>query len=186
MQVTGVLAAILPAVGLQRFDALVGIEAGMLYENDPELRLAALLPDDPAAVGRAAERLRLSNAQRDRLMAAVTPEPRIVPWLSPREVRRTVYRGGVRAFHDRVKLAWAALSQPKLASQWRQLLAQGESWDMPEFPLTGADAIAVGLPQGPLVGKALQEVEDWWVDEDFPLDRALALAQLSRVALAVS
>jgi poly(A) polymerase len=185
MQSTGVLAAILPSPGLERFDALVGIELGKLYENDPELRLAALLPEDVAEVARVAERLRLSNAQRERLLAAVAPQPRIVPWLSPREARRAVYRVGVRAFHDRVKLAWAASANPKLASQWRKLLALGESWTAPDFPVTGEDAIAAGLAQGPLVGRALKEVEDWWVDEDFPEERALALAQLGRVVLAL-
>lgn len=185
MHGVGVLAAILPTAGLDRFDALVGIERTILYENDPELRLAALLPDDPAEVARAVERLRLSNAQRDRLTAALAREPRIVPWLSPREVRRAVYRIGVRAFHDRVKLAWATAVKPKLAGQWRKLLALGESWTAPEFPLTGEDAIAAGLAQGPLVGRVLKEVEDWWVDEDFPQDRAQALAQLDRVVLAL-
>jgi poly(A) polymerase len=185
MHGAGVLSAILPTAGLERFDALVGIERTILYENDPELRLAALLPDDPAEAARAVERLRLSNAQRDRLTAALAREPRIVPWLSPREVRRAVYRIGVRAFHDRVKLAWAAQVKPKLAGQWRKLLALGESWTAPEFPLTGEDAIAAGLAQGPLVGRVLKEVEDWWVDEDFPLDRAQALAQLGRVVLAL-
>ena len=186
MQETGVLAAILPDCGLQRFEALVGIETGKLYENDPDLRLAALLPDDAAVVGRTAERLRLSNAQRDRLLDACAREPRIVPWLSPRQVRRTVYRAGVRAFHDRVKLAWAAADQPKIAGLWRQLLGQGESWTAPEFPLTGDDALAAGLPHGPLIGRALKEVEDWWVDQDFPSDRKAALTQLGRVAVAIS
>ena len=185
MHGAGVLAAILPTAGLERFDALVGIERGILYESDPELRLASLLPDDPEQVARSIERLRLSNAQRDRLTAALAREPRIVPWLSPREVRRTVYRVGLRAFHDRVKLAWAGAARPKLASQWRKLLALGESWTAPEFPLTGEDAIAAGLTQGPLVGRALKEVEDWWVDEDFPAERAGALDQLARVVLAL-
>jgi poly(A) polymerase len=186
MRSTGVLAAILPDEGLDRFDALVRIERDKLYENDPELRLAALLPDDVAVAARVAERLRLSNAQRDRLLAAAAGEPRIVPWLSPREVRRAVYRSGVKTVHDRIKLAWAATPhRPKLDSQWRKLLALAESWPAPEFPLSGEDAIAAGLPQGPLIGRVLKEVEDWWVDEDFPVDRALALAQLHRVVLAL-
>ncbi len=40
------------------------IETEMLFTEDALLRLAALLPDDPATAAALAERLRLSNAQR--------------------------------------------------------------------------------------------------------------------------
>jgi poly(A) polymerase len=43
--------------------------------------------------------------------------------------------------------------------------------------------MAAGVPEGPLVGQILREVEDWWIDEDFPADRRLALQQLGAVAL---
>ena len=47
MSATGVLSSILPSVkSLARFEALVGIETEQLFENDPVLRLAALIPDD--------------------------------------------------------------------------------------------------------------------------------------------
>ena len=46
MAATGVLSIILPeAQGLDRFDRLVGIEVDQLFQCDPDLRLAALLPD---------------------------------------------------------------------------------------------------------------------------------------------
>jgi poly(A) polymerase len=183
---TGVLAAVLPgAAGLARFDRLVQIERAILIENDPELRLAALLPSDPKAVAATAERLRLSNAQRDRLAAAAGAQPRIASWMSAREVRRAVHQQGVRAFYDRVKLAWAASDREATAPQWRALLAQAESWSSPEFPVTGEDALAAGVPKGPRVGQVLREVEDWWIDHDFPEDRAAALEKLRLVAQAI-
>jgi poly(A) polymerase len=108
MAVSGVLTIVLPEAGpLTRFDRLVEIETEQLFENDPELRLAALLPDDAETVAVAGARLRLSNALRDRLLALLPGEVRIVSWLSPREARRAVYRLGPQAFRDRVKLAWA-------------------------------------------------------------------------------
>src|SRR5207245_2469898 len=86
MAETGVLAVVLPeAKSLARFEALVEIETEILFSEDAELRLAALLPDDPAVAARAALRLRLSNAQRDRLVAALTPEPPLVSWMSPKQ-----------------------------------------------------------------------------------------------------
>jgi poly(A) polymerase len=182
MAETGVLGAILPCVkGLGRFEALVEIERGM-NENDPELRLAALVPQDRPTAEQAAERLRLSNAQRDRLCAAVGTSPRITSWMSPRQVRAAVYRIGHEPFFDRVKLAWAASANSKSAPQWRALLTLAESWARPQFPLSGEDAMAAGVPEGPLVGQVLREVEDWWIEEDFPAERPLALQQLETVA----
>ena len=182
MSETGVLAAILPFVkGLERLNALVEIERSM-QENDPELRLAALIPQDRPTAELVAERLRLSNAQRDRLCAAVGQAPRITSWMSPRQVRAAVYRLGHEPFFDRVKLAWAASGKPQTAPQWRALLTLAEGWTKPEFPVTGEDAKAAGAPEGPLVGQVLHEVEEWWVDEDFPADRRLALQQLEAVA----
>ena len=183
MAATSVLGACLPFVkDLKRLEGMVEIEAG-LGEIDAELRLAAMIPQDVKIAELAAERLRLSNAQRDRLAAAMGSEPRMVSWMSPRQLRRAVYRLGKGAFADRAKLAWAGSANRKAAEpQWRALLAQAESWERPEFPVGGEDAKAAGLPPGPLVGQALREVEDWWIDEDFPPQRELVLDRLKRVA----
>jgi poly(A) polymerase len=109
MRQTGVLEVILPGpLDLRRFEALVGVEAGELGEADPLLRLAALLPDDPGGGARTAGRLRLSNAERDRLEAALTPAPDLVPGLAGPEAHAAIYRLGAQAFRDRVKLGWAA------------------------------------------------------------------------------
>ncbi len=177
---TGVLAAVLPGVtALERFEKLVGIEVEQLVETDAELRLAALLP--PGTAKAMAERLRLSNAQRDRLVAADTTVPRIVSWMSAREARRVVYGIGLRAFTDRVKLGWAA-GKASAAPQWRSLLGLAETWSPPPLPVTGADVAAAGVPKGPLVGEVLREVEAWWIDQDFTDDREQALQRLKAVA----
>ncbi len=114
-------------------------------------------------------------------MAAVGREPRITAWMSPRQVRRAVYRLGHGAFRDRVELAWAATSVEAKAPLWRTLLTIAESWTAPVFAVTGEDVMAAGAPEGPLVGQVLREIEDWWVDEDFPADRALAMERVGTV-----
>ena len=183
MAQTGVLAVALPeAQGLERFERLVGIETEMLFTEDALLRLAALLPDDPATATALAERLRLSNAQRDRLVAALSPQPRLVSWMSPKETRKLVYRLGAQALCDRVTLAWAASDRPKAAPQWRALLPTAQSWTPPRFPLTGDEVLAAGVPKGPLVGEVMREVEDWWVDNDFPDDKLALIERLKAVA----
>ena len=183
MAAAGILGAVLPhAQGLARFEGLVGIETEQLFQCEPLLRLAALLPDDPAVGLATAEALRLSNAQRDRLATALGTEPRIVSWMSPREARRAVYRLGAEAFCDRVLLAWAASDRAAATIQWRALLPMAQTWPRPVFPLSGDEVLAAGVPKGPLVGQILREVEDWWIDHDFTDDKLSLVEQLKAVA----
>jgi len=110
MAATGVLSAVLPQVkALTRFETLVAIESEHFFDIDAELRLASLLPDDATVVQDTAERLRLSNALKDRLVAAAGHEPRIVSWISPREARRALHRPGRRTFADRGQPARAGV-----------------------------------------------------------------------------
>ena len=183
MAQTGVLAVVLPeAQGLDRFERLVTIETEMLFTEDALLRLAALMPDDPAKAAALAERLRLSNAQRDRLIAALTPEPPLVSWMSPKETRRLVYRLGAQALCDRVTLSWAASDRPAATTQWRALLPTAQSWTPPRFPLSGEEVMAAGVAKGPLVGEVMREVEAWWVENDFITDKLALIERLKAVA----
>jgi poly(A) polymerase len=178
----GVLGEVLPApIDLARFEGLVAIEDENLFENEPVLRLAALLPDDQVGAVQFAERLRLSNAERDRIAAALAPTPAFKSWMSPREIRRALYRLGAQPFRDRAKLAWARANRTATTPQWRGMIALGEGWSPPTFPLTGEDVIAAGAPKGPLVGQVLREVEDWWVDHDFIDDRMSTIEKLKAV-----
>ena len=177
MAATGVLSIILPqAQGISRFERLVGIEVDQLFQCDADLRLASLLPDDPEAGARTAAALRLSNTQRDRLVAMLGTDQRIVSWMSPREARRAVYRLGVDTFCDRVLLAWSNIDHPSVTPQWRALLPMAQSWPKPTFPLTGEQVIAAGVPKGPLVGAVMREVEEWWIDHDF-LDDPMSMVE---------
>jgi poly(A) polymerase len=180
---TGVLEMILPEpIAMARFKGLVEIEADQLFESDAVLRLAALLPDDQLVGARVAEALRLSNADRDRIVAALAPSPALKSWMSPKEIRRAVYREGAKAFRDRAKLAWAASGRTAVTPQWRGMIALAEGWVRPEFPLTGEDVMAAGVPKGPMVGQVLREVEDWWIDQDFLDDKLSAIEKLKAVA----
>ena len=180
---TGVLGEVLPApIDLARFNGVVAIEEDQLFENDPVLRLAALLPDDQIGAVQFAERLRLSNAQRDRISAALSPTPAFKSWMSPREIRRNLYRLGPEPFRDRAKLAWARAGRTATTPQWRGMIALGEGWSAPAFPLTGEDVIAAGVPKGPMVGQVLREVEEWWIDHDFIDDKLSTIEKLKSVA----
>lgn len=181
MASSGVLSVVLPdATGLTRFDALVRIETEQLFTNDPLLRLAALLKNSPDAARATAERLRLSNADRDRLVSAFGIEP-VVSWIGPREVRRAIWRDGAGPLRDRVMLDWAASTRPAAATQWRALLPMIDSWPRPKFPLSGHEIEAAGVTPGPMLGKVMREVEAWWIDSDFSDDKLSMIERLKAV-----
>ncbi|NEX93163.1 CCA tRNA nucleotidyltransferase [Caulobacter sp. 17J65-9] len=175
---TGVWTAAVPVeANLARFEAMVSIDP------DPELRLSALLPDDPELDASLAENLRMSNAQRDRLVAALPSGPAVNLDMSEPAARAAIYRLGTRTFTDRVKRAWAESPQDSRPAQ--ALLDLAASWNAPRFPLGGADAKAAGVPHGPAVGRLLRQTEDWWVEHDFPEDGARErLEALAREAAA--
>ncbi len=184
MAATGVLSVLLPEVqSLARFEGLVEIETGQLFTCDPALRLAALLPDDVGVVETAGKRLRLSNGLRERLIAGVsTPDVRIISWMSPREIRRAIYRLGAAAFKDRVMLGWASAERPVTYPQWRMLLVYPDTWTVPDFPITASEIKAANVPEGPLFGQVRREVETWWIDLDFTDDKLAAIERLKAVA----
>ncbi len=182
MAACGILPEILPfSVNLPRLENLVLIDAQNQFPADPILRLAALLPDSGDAARQLGERLKLSGAERARLEALCRVEEKIPAHLSAADVRRLLYRIGVARFRDRVLLSWAASPRGAAAIQWRMLLSIADGWHKPRFPLTGREAMAAGVAEGPEVGKVLALVEEWWLERDFLPDEAALLEKLKSV-----
>ncbi len=168
----------------QRLDALCTLEADLMLPVDAMTRVAAALTDQESAKA-LARRLKLSNEERDRLVAALGDDVKLTSYMSLREMRRAIYSLGNEAFRDRVMLAWADAGGEK-AQQWRALLAHGQMWTPPRLPLTGDEVMAAGVPAGPKVGVVLREVEAWWIDSDFPDDKLSIIERLKAVAQGLS
>lgn len=167
-----------------RLDALVSIEADLMLPVDAMTRVAAALSDREAAAC-LARRLKLSNEERARLLGALGEDQKIVSHLSLREMRRAIYRHGNEAFRDRVMLAWAGAGGAK-AQAWRALVAHAQMWTPPKLPLSGDEVMAAGVPRGPKVGLVLREVEEWWIDADFPDDKLSVIERLKAVAQGIA
>jgi poly(A) polymerase len=185
MERSGVRARALPELTeTTRLARLIALENDLFLPIDALTRIAAGLRD-PAAAQALSRRLKVSNEEGKRLDAALSTKERIVSFLSQREVRRTLYRLGRTAFEDRVKLAWAADDKSSTTAQWRAMLAIAAAWERPKLPLGGDDVVAAGVSPGPKVGKVLREVEEWWIDADFPEDRLSIVERLKAVAQAL-
>ena len=149
--------------GTARLKALIARED----TPDPLRRLAAIVSPPATAV---AKRLKLSTQQSLRLQLML--EPAVPGDLENR--RAALYRLGTSLFIDRVLLEGP--------DDWRAALALARTWTPPELPISGADALALGMKPGPQVGALLDAVERWWIAGDFSADRAACLAELKRLA----
>ena len=177
MAATGILSEVLPGeLNIVRLERLVAIDGTNFFQPDAILRLAALLPDRAAAAHEIADRWKLSNADRDRLADIAGNTDKIVSYLSIKEVRKLLYKLEIARFKDRVLLKWAEDPKETNFIQWRALLAMADAWQRPKFPLDGGNVMAAGVPQGPLIGKILAEVEEWWIESDF-IDDEFSLAE---------
>lgn len=151
MEEAGVLGAVLPE-GADPARLAWLIEAGA--PDDPLLRLAALLTGDAVALS---ARLRLSAAERDRLVALrAGPVPR--PGQDDAALRRLLADETRELLIDR---AWLAGGD---APDWIALRARLAALPRPVFPLEGRDVLALGEPEGPRVGVLLRAVRQWWLD----------------------
>ena len=185
MAASGILSELLPgALDIVRLERLAAIDAGAFFTPDPVLRLAALLPADRAVAQAVARKLKLSNAHADRLEDVAGASEKIVSYLSVKEVRKLLYRLGAQRFRDRVFLKWAEDPKATNAVNWRMLLEVGATWQRPKFPLTGREVMLAGVPEGPLIGEILAEVEEWWIDADFIEDEFSLAERLKAIVQA--
>ncbi|MGH7026391.1 CCA tRNA nucleotidyltransferase [Brevundimonas sp.] len=158
MDRAGVLGRVVPEpTGLALFEAMTDLS------GDPVQRLSTLLPVDPVQAAEVARRLRLSNAQCDRLVEAVSGEATMA--LTEPQARAAIYRDGRQAFEDRVLRAWAAGGD---ADGARRLLALAQDWSRPSLPVGGRDLAKLGLAPGPETGRVLKAFEADWIADDFP------------------
>ena len=151
---------------LGRFEGLCRLFVPDGRSAEPLLRLASLLPD--ASAQHTADRLRLSRAERDRVIGAVTAAAELCGEGAAPDRHRTalhMYRLGRERLLDGVLLSAADASEP---APWMKAYAHAARMALPRFPLAGRDVIAAGVAPGPQVGAVLRAVEARWIAEGFP------------------
>src|SRR5262249_26196346 len=173
MQQDGVLAVILPeARGLDRLRHMIPIEP----ERDPLRRLAALIETDAAGTEALAERLRFSNAWRDRLKGLASPWP-VEPQGAAHAQRRALYRLGAERYRGVVLFQAAGGAMGRHPPRGGPLPPPGRGAPPPPPPPLGATPPRPS-PPGARVGRLLDAVRNCWEAGDFPADRTQCLARL--------
>jgi poly(A) polymerase len=147
----GVLQAVVPeGTGVSTLSRIVARGA----PADPLLRMAALLTGDELAF---AARLKLSLAERDRLIASRSA-PLARPENDAAVLRRLLADTPAEVLVDRT---WLAGGDGPI---WNALRDRLRALPVPVFPLEGRDVVALGVPPGPRVGEVLRVARAWWLD----------------------
>jgi poly(A) polymerase len=187
MRQSGVLSRVLPETekwGIDAIHALIRTEQDLGWPADPLLRLASLVPPDAARMTALAERLRLSNAEAQRLAAWAMAEP-LAPAMTEATLAGRLYRADSQAIVDRLRLSLASARGKAVqetgslmdAGGYARLLTYAETWTKPVFPIRGADLKDIGATDGPQLGALLKTLEKAWIESGFALDRETLLAQ---------
>ncbi|MFZ4381756.1 MAG: CCA tRNA nucleotidyltransferase [Sandarakinorhabdus sp.] len=168
MLAAGIFRPVLPELSDARLPVLattIAAEAAAAVPVAWERRLAALLPaGDTSTAADVVARLKLSNPQRARIVAAVQP-PAPPPHLA------AAYGDGAQAVVDRLLIAGhAGAAQPLIG------------WQRPRLPASGKDIIARGVAPGPAVAQRLGVFERAWVAAGFPGDAAIIADMLDAAA----
>ncbi len=156
-----------------RLKRMIDIAAARALAPDAILNLGALgvLVAEDAA--RLRERLRLLNAEADRLAVAATAlaglHGRATP-PGPGFLREFLFRHGRQGALDAILLAQAeasvAADDPAWLSAWRFLSDTPE----PRLPFSGADLMSRGVPAGRAMGEMLKRLQAAWIRAGFPGD----------------
>jgi poly(A) polymerase len=173
MAEAGLLGAVLGGVPLlASYENTVKAEAALGVAADAVRRLGALGVYVSEDAERLAERLRLSNAEAERLKA-LDRWWRVSPAGGDHAARALLYQFGPESFVDRVLIAWSRSRAGAADQTWRELARLPQLWTAPVFPLKAADLMSRGLAAGPVLGAALRLAEELWIEAGFPSDRAV-------------
>jgi poly(A) polymerase len=160
--------------------AMMHAEEACGLAPDPLRRLGALAVLISEDAERLWQRLRLTNAEHERLLSMADGWWRIAPHGDDIGARALLYRLGPRHFTDRALLAFARGAAGD-EQPWADLAMLPQRWTAPAFPLKAADLMARGVPKGPALGAALRAAEDAWIMAGFPMDMP-ALAAIAASA----
>ncbi|WP_343528326.1 CCA tRNA nucleotidyltransferase [Sphingomonas sp.] len=151
----GIFRAVIPEIdasGSERLARLAEREAMAGVMPDAVRRLAALLP--PEAAEPVGARLKLSNADRKRLIAATAGA-------GDEGSRALAYRAGVAGAIDRLLLSGESVEAIR-------------DWTPPALPITGGALVERGVRKGPDVARLLRQIETRWIAEGFPGESRVA------------
>ena len=155
-------------------------------EPDAIRHLGAVVETDRAGAKAISERLKLSGRDARRLADLCDPPVVVNPDMGELAENRALRKFGHALVKDLALINWARemADNPRLPRErkeaWVALLEKCQSWQDPEFPISGRDVLSLGIARGPAVGEVLDRVEEWWENGNYRADRQACLERLEK------
>ncbi len=182
MRTTGILGGVLPETHKWGTDAIPGmlrLEQEHEWAADPLFRLMGMVRPDVETMQKLAKRMTFSNAETARMIDwADAPLPK--PDLEEGEFAKLLYRNSQQGILDKMRLEVVHLvnrDDEAAAQKMLELLNFAAQWTKPSLPLKGQDLLNNGAEAGPELGKALNRLEESWIESGFTKTKAELLSE---------
>lgn len=119
-------------------------------------RFAALIKPADQYADKIASRLKFSNAMRKSLLKRLSEHH-----IDPQDYRHVAFKFGKDIAIDQILLHSHNIDIG-------HGIADLKNWDIPSFTISGGELIKRGLPAGPIVSTALQQIKNDWIQAGFP------------------
>lgn len=162
---------------VQSFTRIAAIEQNLGLDADPILRLAVLTANsqNESAIPK---RLRLSSDEAEQYRSVIASQGDVDASSGEAARRVLLFHLGADDYRRAVLAAWAGSHHPVDDPNWRRDVLLPQRWTPPDVPVRGADILARGIPQGPLIGKIVADFTNWWKANDFSSDVTAQAAAL--------
>lgn len=182
MNDSGLLTRVLASVAnLAPLERLVAIEQTLALPAAAMRRLGVMAVTIVEDAERLRDRLRLTNAEFDRLISIAEDWWRGPPPTVNR-ARAMLYEAGPENFTDHALVGWARSHAAVNDPAWTAYATLPRHWSAPVFPLRAADFLTRGVAKGPALGAALATAERAWIAAGFPTEPS-AIAQIADQAV---
>ena len=168
----------------ENFKNLIEIESRIGAVPNPIIRLSTLIGSSLEKTNYFINSFPLSKTDSTELLKLSSLNKKIVSYLSMKEVRYLLYKLGKTEFQNQIIINWSRDTQNKNEVNWRSLYEVADNWTKPDFGISPKDIINMGIEQGPMVGRIMSEVEDWWAENDFIDDKFSLIERLKAIVQA--
>jgi poly(A) polymerase len=179
MLTNDILETLLPeASNVEGLELLVALEQREAIKPDPMLRLMAMSTREPLPMALLTKRLKMSNAEKSRLIQWATDATSLDPNSDDRAKRIAIYKAGKQVIFDRARLRAAGADDPIASARWMSLVDLAMGWTPPDFPLKGKDLIKAGVEPGEAMGRKLEALKALWIKSGFAVEKDKLLIAL--------